>query len=220
MAKAKEEKLTMETALATINGATRAIVKITSIEEAKQAKDEMAAIKYLLKKCKASHLHLHKAACLKIWSERELGEWISKEIQNGGDRRSVSHQDRLKLDDIGIDYNESSRCQRIASIPELELEAFFETNRAEGIEVTTAGVMRLWKALNSEAEEPTEKPFLPSQEQEAILSWLTKRREGWPAQFQPTFTGFVKRLLDHLENPGANDGREGADSPDAEAGAA
>jgi hypothetical protein len=68
----------------------------------------------------------------------------------GGDRRSKSHHDRLKLGDLGLTPNQSKRWQLQARIPEDVFRAHVKSICTEGKELTSAGLMRLAKRLNEE----------------------------------------------------------------------
>ncbi len=57
---------------------------------------------------------------------------------NGGDRKSVSHTDQLKLKDIGIDYNQSKRWQASALLPEADFERHILETREAKNELTSA----------------------------------------------------------------------------------
>jgi len=46
----------------------------------------------------------------------EKGEWLKENISQGGDHKSNSMVSSLKLKDVNISYDESSKAQRIANI--------------------------------------------------------------------------------------------------------
>ena len=48
---------------------------------------------------------------------------------NGGDRKSESHDARVKLNEIGISKDQSSRWQSIADIPEDVFEEHLSNNK-------------------------------------------------------------------------------------------
>jgi hypothetical protein len=64
-----------------------------------------------------------------------------------------------------------------------------------------------------------ETPFQPESEFKSIKDWLSSRRESWPAEYRHTFTGFVARVLEQLEEPDADDGGGGAGAAEAGRGA-
>jgi len=67
---------------------------------------------------------------------RRRGQLIAEEFPYGGDRKSSSHDENLKLKDTGIDHHQSSRWQQIASIPE---EKLGENCKVRGEMRTTRG---------------------------------------------------------------------------------
>lgn len=83
----------------------------------------------------------------RIRCERRGGELLADMGTNGGDRKSVNHRDELKLADIGIRYNQSSRWQRVAAVPEAEFEAYIADAYRNEKELTTSGLLKLAKQL-------------------------------------------------------------------------
>ena len=53
----------------------------------------------------------------KAEAERALGELIPRVCPKGGDRRSNRHDNGLKLRDLGVEENQSRRCQLLAALP-------------------------------------------------------------------------------------------------------
>jgi hypothetical protein len=56
---------------------------------------------------------------LKLRAERKGGEMLGETVEHGGDRRSDSSGQRVNLKDIGMEQHQSSRWQRIASLPDI-----------------------------------------------------------------------------------------------------
>jgi hypothetical protein len=63
----------------------------------------------------------------------------------GGDRRSKSHRERLKLDDLGISRNQSTRWQMQARVPENVFREHIKQTCDSGKELTSARLIRLAK---------------------------------------------------------------------------
>jgi hypothetical protein len=61
----------------------------------------------------------------------------------GGDRRSKSHSERLKLDDLGISRNQSTRWQIEARLPEEKFRDHIRQTCESGKELTSSRLMRL-----------------------------------------------------------------------------
>jgi hypothetical protein len=199
-------------ALAAMEKAKQMLDVARTIPEVADIRDKLSAIRELLKRCRASRGIQNTAAELKLRSERRMGELL-KDVSKG--RPSNNPHDAVFLKDVGISTQDSSRLQRIAGIPADEFDAYISTAVEEGLELTTSGVVRLWHALNPSSP----KPFQPESEFQAIKDWLSSRRESWPAEYRHTFTGFVARVLEQLEEPDADDGGGGAGAAEAGRGA-
>jgi len=65
-----------------------------------------------------------------------------------------------------------------------------------------------------------ETPFQPETEFKEIRDWLSSRRESGPAEYRHTFTGFVARVLEQLEEPDADDRGGGQGAAETGAGSA
>jgi hypothetical protein len=63
----------------------------------------------------------------------------------GGDRRSKNHNERLKLDDLGISRNRSTRWQMQARVPENVFREHIKATCDSGKELTSARLLRLAK---------------------------------------------------------------------------
>lgn len=211
------QKPTPEAALATISEASRLLAQATDFVQVQDIRDRAAAIKHYLKECRAGQEAQNQAAELKIRCERKLGEMIPSVISRGKVKRD-EEQHRVVLSEIGLSTTESSRLQRIASIPDGELEAYIVTTNEEGLELTTAGVLRLWRALQPESEPD---PFVPHEERSAIRQWLEDRRFKWPEIYRPAFINCVKGIIEEIEKDiSENNRRGGIDPADQDAGAA
>lgn len=81
---------------------------------------------------------------LVVRAQRRFGEFLRDHgPKRGGDQKSKSHDETLiSLNDLGVDKNESSRCQRLAAIAEAEFEQHLATVRSKGEKITTAGAIR------------------------------------------------------------------------------
>ena len=90
----------------------------------------------------------NRAAEVKLRAERQAGKLLGQLTLRGGDRRSKSHSDRLKLDDLGLTPNQSKRWQLEARVPENLFREHVEQTCEDGKELTSAGLMRLAKRLN------------------------------------------------------------------------
>jgi hypothetical protein len=70
----------------------------------------------------------------------------------GGDRRSKNHNERLKLNDLGISRNQSTRWQMQARLPENVFRQHIRETCEAGKELTSARLMRLAKRWDESVE--------------------------------------------------------------------
>jgi site-specific DNA-methyltransferase (adenine-specific) len=84
-------------------------------------------------------------------AERMIGEMLRQPGAKAGKGRQPKCSTLLHLDELGIDRTESSRFQRIASVPPKDFEGWIQDSRMSGDELTQAAVLRL--ASKHQAEE-------------------------------------------------------------------
>jgi site-specific DNA-methyltransferase (adenine-specific) len=84
-------------------------------------------------------------------AERMIGEMLRQPGAKAGKGRKSKCNTLLHLSELGIDRMESSRFQRIASVPLKDFENWIEDSRMEGEELTQAAALRL--AAKHQAEE-------------------------------------------------------------------
>jgi hypothetical protein len=95
------------------------------------------------------------AAELKIRLERKIGEMLPPARPAGRPRKGKTPGDpELSL----IDSRDAAQMRKIASIPAVEFENYILTTKHEDKELTTAGVLRLWAALNRKPNAGEEVP--------------------------------------------------------------
>lgn len=138
--------------LAHFNAAGRELAKITSVDEAKEVRDKAEAVRLYLKKARGSLTLQNQAAEIKIRAERRMGELLAKTVQRGRAPKT-SHHGRFLPE--GINFNQSSRYQAIASIPTENLERHLAETIAKAeeddkTELTSTGVLRLAKAYRKQ----------------------------------------------------------------------
>jgi hypothetical protein len=129
-------------ALAKIDAATRALAEARTAADVLTVRDAAAAIGHVLRQMRASLGAQNAAAELRLRCERRVGEMLAANPDYGRGKKS------LTVSDLGIDDNAATRYQHLAALPDEEFEAHIRTARDEGLELTTAGLLRLWQALN------------------------------------------------------------------------
>ncbi len=110
----------------------------------------MTAIASYLRQHGESETAMLDAAELKLRAERRLGELLADMPKHDG---NPSSHDVRRVADLGVNYSDSSRWQRIATIPDERFESHIAERREVG-ELTTAGALRLAMSESKLRAEP------------------------------------------------------------------
>lgn len=139
----------MTSALQKITVAKQALEKARTIPEIKVIRDQAAVIQNYLKQQNYCLSIQNDAAELKLRAERKLGTVIPEKFPHGGARKGSSLPgDSLKK--AGVSFKQSSQWQQVASIPDLDFDAFVEQTKAtKGKELTTASAVDFSRQLSS-----------------------------------------------------------------------
>jgi protein gp37 len=128
------------TALVFFDQARMMLEKAVSIDQVKDIRDKAEALRLYARQQKDSGEMQQHCAEIKIRAERRAWELLAEQSLNGGDRKSESHDGRVKLGDLGIDKHQSSRWQTIAVLPQEEFEAQIAETKAQKKELTSSAV--------------------------------------------------------------------------------
>lgn len=133
-----------------LSEARRAIGQARSIDELKHIRDKAEAIRQYAKARGESLAIQNDAAEIKLRAERRAGDLLRDRdvARPGGDRKSKSRDVTLKLENVGVTRSESHRWQREADVSEEDFERFVSETKDAGAEVTTAGLLRVYKLKN------------------------------------------------------------------------
>jgi N6-adenosine-specific RNA methylase IME4 len=121
-----------------------------AIEEPREAAGfvkQTDAIRYLAEKANASHDLQNQAAEVALRAKRRAGELLAIAIPHAGGRPT---ENTVTLTELHVDENDSRRWQAIASVPEARFEQHLAEEMAAGHELTTAGVVRVARALDNQ----------------------------------------------------------------------
>ncbi len=133
----------MDAQLAYLDEATRALAAATAVEDVKDVRDKAAALaRYYRQRGQSVEAHAS-AVTLTRRAERRLGALLAETVRPGGDTRlPLSQRATLPAD---ITRSQSSRWQRIASVPDPAFEAYLAAGRENPDRLTSAGLLRLAK---------------------------------------------------------------------------
>lgn len=154
----------MGSELARLDLARRAIEKAASVDEAKSIRDKAEALRIYARQSGESLVIQNRCAEIKIRAERRAGEILARMEKHRGagtKRARFREGTALKLSDLGISKQQSHRWQKMASIPEVELESFIAKLTSEKRELTSISVLRFaWEIERQSRESSTaETPF-------------------------------------------------------------
>lgn len=138
----------MSTELTNYNAARQALAKAHKIDEVKGIRDKAAML--------AAYAKMHNDFAMQNWASeirvragRRTGELLSemavsgqRDSGKGGNRKSRSKPSTVKLDDLGISKDDSSKCQKLAKPSEHEFDLALAVARSKSGELSESGVIR------------------------------------------------------------------------------
>lgn len=175
--------------LAKLSDATRLLAECRSLDELKNLHDLAEATRHYARMRQLGLEAVNHATEIKLRAERLMGEFLATMPKHTGGRPSgqtPTDMDRgfetvpPTLAEIGISYKESSRYQTIASLPEEVFEAHIEETKAQGEELTSAGVYR--EAIVHQAlvnGSPLETPLPDAPVVRPMERWIALVKELW-----------------------------------------
>lgn len=146
---------------ARLSAATTALAEARTLEDVKQILDIAEAARTYARAAKLGLEAANHAAEIKLRAERKAGELLAQLDRNrGGDRRSDDFS-MLQTETLKSEYAEvlqendinrvtAHRWQTVASIPEDVFEQHLEETKADGDELSTAGLLRVAQELKRE----------------------------------------------------------------------
>lgn len=156
-----------EQALILREQASQQLAQIKSIESGKEYLNKVRSIEVWAKAEKQDAQMQALIAEQKLRTQRILGQLIKQGLENNeivsktDNRHSTNGKRRLV--EFGVNPDQSKTYQDIASIPEPAFNEFIETKKAEvnekAAELTTAGMLRFKKEIDSKSRFDTEEPW-------------------------------------------------------------
>ena len=141
----------------------------TNIDEIKEIRDKAEALRFYCKQAGESLEMQNNCAEIKIRAERRAGELLPDTIKEGNPQLS-DDMTVVKLKDIGISRNQSSKYQQIATIPEDKFEEHIAAVKESNGELTSISTLRLAKQIqHKEHNENLLKIELPTGKYRTII---------------------------------------------------
>jgi hypothetical protein len=131
--------------LTLLGQAGQALAEAQSFDQIKDIRDKAEAVRKYAQSASLGLDIQNRAAEVKLRAERQAGKLLTQMTLRGGDRRSKNRNERLKLDDLGISRNQSTRWQMQARVPENVFREHIKVTCDAGKELTSARLMRLAK---------------------------------------------------------------------------
>lgn len=170
-----------------------------NVGEVKDIADKASAIAYYARKSELTREAYDDACELKLWAEKRLGELLADMPKQKPGQYQRSHDATVapSLSELGIDKYRSSRCQKIATIPDEVFDDRIKQTRVDGDELTTQMMLRLAAELNK--ADQSEKQFNVLLERDAIEKWLLGRVENWPEERRHFFPQIIEQITEKLQ---------------------
>lgn len=128
-------------AIIELSKARRALASATSFDDVLSIRDTAEAARVYARAAKLSLEAMNEATTVKLMAERKAGGMLAESGLSKGCNAP------LRLADIDVSRMQSSRWQRLASIPESDFNRFIEEAKEAERELTTAGALKFAKQL-------------------------------------------------------------------------
>lgn len=134
-----------DSALAISSSGTAALAVASTVEQVKDIRDKAEAMRRYVETSGLGLVAQNEVAELKLRAERRAGQMLADFALHGGKRNP--RERKLKLEDLGISKDQSSRWQLLARIKDRKFDEFIDSVRTNGQELTTALALRFAKKL-------------------------------------------------------------------------
>lgn len=136
--------------LATVSDVRALCERIDNVGDARDLADRARAAQVWAQRAKLGQQQVNLAAIAKVWAERRAGELLQQTVRPGNPQ--LSQDGRIGLADLGVSANESSRWQKLASIPAETFTEAIDVAAEEGV-VSATKVQRLAVHFSSETDD-------------------------------------------------------------------
>lgn len=185
--------------LAALSQARAYLAEATSLADVVTIRDQAESIRAYLQVQRDSLAMQNEAAELKLRAERKAGELLAEMPKHEGGRGKTGD---TMSQVYGIEKHQSSRWQRIASLPEPAFEEYIASRKGES-ELTTAGVLKLAKQFATTKGHDGAAPRPPVDNLEVVPEVFSKSKAapavwsalGDPEHYVEPFAGSMAVLL-------------------------
>ncbi len=134
-----------QTMMTRLEDGYRLLAEASSLVEAKLVRDLAQATADLVRQQQLGADSVAEAMTLKLWAERKLGEMLRDTVNHEGGRPKKLCPDVTVSGVLPeeVSRKQSSRWQKVASVPEVEFRAYLQDTRSQRCDPTTQGVLRL-----------------------------------------------------------------------------
>ena len=127
----------------------KSLANCTDLKDIRAIRDKAEAARHYAQTAALGFEVQNRAAELKLRAERRAGGLLTELVRHRGNRSSSSQRENLKLSELGIDHNQSSRWQREATVPQKEFEHYIATAKRLGKDISAQGLLRLERRLGT-----------------------------------------------------------------------
>lgn len=143
------------TGLTKYDAARHALQAAISVDEVKDIRDKAAAMAEYARQAANTEM-IEWATEIKVRAERRAGQMLAEMPKNPGklanSSRSHDATTTKTLEEIGVSKTQSSRWQKLASVPDEKFEQAVSAAKEVAGEVTTAAMLRFERSLNPKKE--------------------------------------------------------------------
>jgi hypothetical protein len=193
----------------TVEQARDLLAKARTVDEAKSIRDKAKAIAVYQRSQGAAIQAQHDAAEIALWAERRMGQILGAMALDrgtagagrprlGGANVEPPKSDAPKLEDLGVTKKDSFRAQRLAAVPEPELQQYVNEKRASGKPVTRSGAIALANVRPLREPEPFHILIAVGELKEAVLRVVRKHAETWPESSRRHIPEVIRDIADEV----------------------
>ena len=185
--------------LAQLDNLQRALDACRDIFEVKDVRDKAEALRKYAQAAGLGLEHQNACATAKLKAERKAGAILVKTVTHEGGRPQKHSHDGSVLKDVGINFNQSHRWQRMAGIPERDFQKYVrETKAGLILAKTLAGKGRPPQKMSHDVT------FLSDAGIERMQSSRWQRMAGIPERDFQKYLAETKKAETWLRQPTTN----------------